>query len=123
MPRGMRAGSAGASTSGTDYDSSALGSAAAPGTTNTDVDFVLSGDLSFFSTRASGGMTAGFLFKAADESLGGSSRTAFNSINQGTVSNRPELILDVTARVPEPSTCVLAALAAVGLIVSRRRQH
>ncbi len=80
-----------------------LGSAAMVNTTDTTMDIDLTGgSLSFINDWASGGTNGGFYLRADDLSASAGGRQSFYSSETPTFSNRPELILDLTALVPPP---------------------
>jgi len=80
-----------------------LGSASMVNTLDTAIDIDLTGgSLSFINTWASGGTNAGFYLRADDLSASAGGRQSFYSSETPTFSNRPELILDVTALTPPP---------------------
>jgi len=116
------AGSAGASTAGTDYDASVLASTTAIATTgNGSFALVMGGDLSFFNTWAAGGTNAGFLLKMSNEAV--EDKITFFSRNFANSGGRPELILDVTA-IPEPTSFAFASIAvSTTVMMSRRRRR
>ncbi|MBU4459003.1 MAG: PEP-CTERM sorting domain-containing protein [Verrucomicrobia bacterium] len=113
------AGSAGAGTAGTDYESAVLGSTPYTTETSGQFDLVLTGDLSFIKAWADGGANPGFILKDAAEIPGVSNRINFRSSENGTVAERPMIIVDYTA-IPEPSVGLLLG-AGVLLLAARRR--
>jgi len=80
-----------------------LGSASMVNTLDTAINIDLTGgSLSFINTWASGGTNAGFYLRADDLSASAGGRQSFYSSETPTASNRPELILDVTALTAPP---------------------
>lgn len=117
------AGSAGASTAGTDYLSGTVGTVAWSGSPSngTAFDLVFT-DLSYFDLWVSGTNSGIFLRNATEPTTGGDNRFFFYSSNFATTTLRPELIVNYTA-VPEPSSyAILAGILALAVAQIRRRR-
>lgn len=110
------AGSAGASTSGTDYLAATIASTGWSGapTVGTSFNLVFT-DISFLNDWI-GGINSGLFLKDTTENISGENRINFYSSEFGTVAFRPELIVTYTA-IPEPSS--LALLAGFGVLSGR----
>lgn len=119
------AGSAGASTAGTDYINTVVASKAYTtnqASINSGVfDLVFTGDLSFLKTWADGGTNAGFFLKDLTEAST-SNRINFYSSESVTASLRPELIINYVAVVPTPAA-LPAGLGLLTLTALRRKRR